>query len=53
MISNAHVANICARMQLKSLRWDPKSEMFTGAYAGEANRFLSVENHDGWKLAAF
>ena len=51
-ISIAHIANICARMQLKSLRWDPKVERFTGAYADEANRFLSVEYNNGWELGA-
>ena len=51
-ISIAHIANICARMQLKSLRWDPKLERFTGAYADEASRFLSVEYHNGWELGA-
>ena len=51
-ISIAHLANICARMQLKSLKWDPKAERFVGAYADEANRFLSVEYHNGWELGA-
>ena len=49
-ISIAHIANICARMQLKSLKWDPKAERFVGAYADEANRFLAVEYNNGWEL---
>jgi len=51
-ISMAHIANICARMQLSSLKWDPKFERFVGAYADEANRFLSAEYHNGWELGA-
>ena len=51
-ISIAHIANVCARMQLKSLNWDPETERFVGAYAEEANRFLSVEYHNGWNLGA-
>jgi len=51
-ISIAHVANICARMQLSSLTWDPAAERFVGAYAEEADRFLSVEYHNGWELEA-
>ena len=51
-ISIAHIANICARMQLRSLKWDPAGEKFVGAYADEANRFLAVEYHNGWELGA-
>lgn len=51
-ISMAHIANICARLQLSSLKWDPKAERFVGAYADEANRFLSVEYDNGWNLDA-
>ena len=51
-IAIAHLANICARMQLKSLKWDPQAEKFVGAYADEANRFLAVEYHNGWELGA-
>ena len=49
-ISMAHIANICARLQVKSLKWDPKEEKFVGAYADEANRFLVCEYHNGWEL---
>ena len=49
-ISMAHIANICERMQLKSLKWDPKAERFTGAYADEANRYLEGEYHNGWEV---
>ena len=51
-IAIAHLANICARMQLKSLKWDPLVEKFVGAYAEEANRYLAVEYHNGWELDA-
>jgi len=51
-ISMAHIANICERMQLKSLRWDPSEERFVGAYAEEANRYLTSEYHNGWELGA-
>lgn len=51
-ISMAHIANICARMQLRSLKWDPAAERFVGAYADEANRFLKVRYHNGWELGA-
>ena len=49
-ISIAHIANICVRLQLKSLKWDPKAEQFVGAYADEANRFLTREYYNGWEL---
>ena len=51
-ITMAHIANICERMQLKSLKWDPKAEKFVGAYADEANRYLVGEYHNGWELGA-
>lgn len=51
-ITMAHIANICERMQLKSLKWDPKAEVFTGAYADEANRYLEGTYHNGWELGA-
>lgn len=51
-ISMAHIANICARMQLRSLKWDPAAERFVGAYADEANRFLNVQYNNGWGLGA-
>ena len=49
-ISMAHIANICVLLQLRSLKWDPRAEKFTGAYADEANRFLAVEYHNGWEM---
>jgi len=49
-ISMAHIANICARLQLSSLKWDPAAERFVGPYADEANRFLHAEYHNGWEL---
>ena len=51
-ITMAHIANICERMQLKSLKWDPVAEKFVGAYADEANRYLVGEYHNGWELGA-
>ena len=51
-ITMAHIANICIRLQLKGLRWDPAAERFTGAYADEANRFIEKEYHNGWELGA-
>ena len=51
-ITMAHIANICERMQLKSLKWDPVAERFVGAYADEANRYLEGEYHNGWELGA-
>ena len=38
-ISIAHIANICARMQLKSLKWDPKTETF-GSVGLMGEKFL-------------
>jgi len=51
-ITMAHIANICIRLQLKGLKWDPAAVRFTGAYADEANRFIEKEYHNGWELGA-
>ena len=51
-ISMAHIANICARLQLSTIKWDPTAERFVGAYADEANRFLDREYCNGWELGA-
>ena len=49
-ISMAHIANICERLQISSLKWNPDTELFTGAYADEANRFIDIDYHNGWSL---
>jgi len=49
-ITMAHIANICAVLQIKSLKWDPTKELFVGAYADEANRFIDREYYNGWNL---
>ena len=49
-ISIAHIANIAVRLQVSKLAWDPDKEVFTGAYADEANRFLTREYYNGWSL---
>ncbi len=49
-ISIAHIANIAIRLQLSKLAWDPDKEVFTGAYADEANRFLTREYYNGFTL---
>ena len=45
-ISACHIANICERLRLKSLKWDPKAEKFIGNEA--ANRLLQVPHTNGW-----
>ena len=49
-ISACHIANICERLRLSSLTWDPKAETFTGAHAAEANALLEVPHFNGWSL---
>ena len=49
-ISACHIANICERLRLSSLTWDPKAETFTGAHAVEANALLEVPHFNGWSL---
>ena len=49
-ITIAHIANIAIRLQLSKIAWDPEKEVFTGAYADEANRFLTREYYNGWSL---
>ena len=50
-IAACHIANICERLRLKKLTWDPAAERFTGDHAAEANRLLEVPHANGWKLA--
>ena len=49
-IAACHIANICERLRLKKLTWDPAAERFTGDHAAEANRLLEVPHSNGWKL---
>ena len=49
-IAACHIANICERLRLKKLTWDPAAERFTGANADAANRLLEVPHNNGWKL---
>ncbi len=49
-IAACHIANICERLRLKKLTWDPVAERFTGDHAAEANRLLEVPHSNGWKL---
>ena len=50
-IAACHIANICERLRLKKLTWDPAAERFTGANADAANRLLEVPHSNGWKLS--
>ena len=50
-ISACHIANICERLRLSSLEWNPKDETFTGAHATEANALLDVPHLNGWSLS--
>ena len=51
-ITIAHLANICARLDLKGLQWDAEREQVVGPHAAEANPALVVKHHNGWKLEA-
>ena len=48
-ISACHIANICERLRLSKLAWDPQAEAFT-AHAEEANRLLETPHLNGWTL---
>ncbi|MDO5318614.1 MAG: Gfo/Idh/MocA family oxidoreductase [bacterium] len=50
-ISACHIANICERLGLSALAWNPDLERFTGANAEAANSLLEVKHANGWKLA--
>ena len=50
-IAACHIANICERLRLKKLTWDPAAERFTGANADAANRLLEVPHNNGWELS--
>ena len=47
-ITIAHIANICERLGVKSLTWDPASERFPDNE--DANRLAVVPHHNGWTL---
>ena len=49
-ISACHVANICERLGLSQLRWNPDAERFVGANAEAANALLEVKHHNGWSI---
>ncbi len=49
-ISACHIANICLRLGLKSLQWDPKAERFVGANADAANKLAQVPHYNGWEI---
>ena len=48
----AHLANACARLGLKGLRWDPARECAVGPNAAEIDKALVVKHYNGWKLEA-
>ncbi len=47
-VTIAHLANICARLNLKGLKWDPVAERVTDN--AEAQKLLDVPYHNGWSL---
>ena len=47
-ITIAHVANICERLGLSSLKWDPVAERFPDN--ADANRLAVVPHHNGWTI---
>ena len=47
-ITIAHVANICERLGLSSLKWDPVAERFPDN--AEANKLAVVSHDNGWVL---
>ena len=49
-ISACHIANICERLRLERLAWDPVAERFTGAHAAEANALAEVPHFNGWEV---
>lgn len=48
-ITIAHVANICERLGISSLKWDPVAERFPDN--DDANRLAVVPHFNGWSLA--
>ena len=47
-ITIAHVANICERLGLSSLKWDPVAERFPDN--ADANRLAVVPHYNGWTI---
>ncbi|MBQ6008595.1 MAG: Gfo/Idh/MocA family oxidoreductase [Kiritimatiellae bacterium] len=47
-ITIAHLANICERLGVSGLKWDPAREQVVGNDA--ANKMLQVDHHNGWTL---
>ena len=47
-ITIAHLANICERLGVSGLKWDPAREQVVGNDA--ANKMLQVEHYNGWTL---
>ena len=49
-VSICHIANICERLRLDRLDWDPVAESFVGKNAVAANCLLDVPYLNGWSL---
>jgi len=47
-ITIAHIANICERLGVSSIKWDPVAERFPDNE--EANRMSVVQYHNGWTV---
>ena len=47
-ITIAHMANICERLGVASLKWDPAAERFVDN--ADANRLAEVPHYNGWTL---
>ena len=47
-ITIAHIANICERLGLSSLKWDPAAERFPDN--ADANRLAVVPHYNGWTI---
>ena len=47
-ITIAHIANICERLGLSSLKWDPVAERFPDN--ADANRLAVVPHYNGWTI---
>ena len=51
-ITIAHLANACARLGLKGLKWNPAAERVVGPNAAAVEKDLVVRHHNGWTLEA-
>ncbi len=45
-----HLANICERLRIKGLKWDPVAERIIGN--DDAQKLTAVPHHNGWELGA-